>query len=134
MSPFSLNCYNDITVKKRAGEEKMQSEVVNYLPPADATPSTDNDAVVNGKPLPVLMNILDRLTDEHTLAQCVRISLNSNAIVSPSPYCSVKIISKTTVFVTSPRMSNELRQNVVRRTRQETQVGIKQAVWTLSTG
>jgi hypothetical protein len=48
----------------------MQSEVVSHVPPADATLSTDNDPIVNVKPLPVevLKYILDRLTGEHTLA------------------------------------------------------------------
>jgi hypothetical protein len=100
-------------MRKKGGKEKRKREVVFTDPPAEDITSTDDDALVNIKPLPieVLKNILDRLTDRHTLAQCMRVSPTFNAIVAPSLYRSVNIDGKTRMFFASPRMSDELRQN-----------------------
>lgn len=79
---------------------------------AEAISTTVTDPTVNVKSLPVetLKNILDRLTDKHTLAQCMRVSPTFNSIVASSLYRSVSIDGKTKPFFASPRMSAEFQK------------------------
>jgi len=100
---------------------------------AEAISTTVTDPTVNVKSLPVeiLKNILDRLTDKHTLAQCMRVSPTFNSIVASSLYRSVSINGKTKPFFASPRMSAEFQKTRRTHTKAINLEYVEEIVYTL---
>jgi len=120
-------------MKKQSGKGKMKREMVIPDPVVEATTSTNVDPDINVKALPVevLKNVLDRLTDKHTLAQCMRVSSTFNSIVAPLLYRSISIDGKTKPFFASPRMSEAFKKTRKTQTKSMNLEYVEEVVYTL---
>jgi len=120
-------------MKKQSENVKRKRETVTPDPVGEVIPSDVIDPMVSVKPLPVeiFKNILDRLTDKHTLAQCMRVSTTFNSIVASSLYRSVSIDGKTKPFFASPRMSEELQKTRRTQTKALNLEYVEEIVYTL---